>query len=163
MQLRIVEWFESEVEKVKHHELHKKNFKRSFIMKLQTEQALLEGQDACAHYLQKSVEDLLLHPALLDPVVQNILLEELYEQFTEADNKMLVEVPTKSKVEESVKTSNVHAAPGSDGITSLVYSECFHRLGDALTEVSKVVLAGNQPSKSQRTSLMLFSSKPAKS
>ena len=179
VQLRIVEWFESEVEKVKHqsrvddiqtsekvriyhHELHKKSFKRSFIMKLQTEHGLLEGQAACSQYLQKSVEDLLLHPALLDPIAQNILLEELDVQFTESDNKMLVAVPTKSEVEESVKTSNVHAAPGSDGITSLVYRECFPILGDALTEVAKEVFAGSQPSKSQRTSLMLFSSKPAK-
>ena len=76
---------------------------------------------------------------------------------------MLIAEPTKSEVEESVKSSNLQAAPGSDGITSLVYKECFNILGDALTEVAKEVFAGNKPSKSQRTSLMLFSSKPGKS
>ena len=111
----------SEKVRIYHHELHKKSLKRSFIMKLETEHGLLEGQAACSQYLQKSVEDLLLHPALLDPIAQNILLEDLDVQFTESDNKMLVAVPTKSEVEESVKTSNIHAAQGSDGITNLVY------------------------------------------
>ena len=76
---------------------------------------------------------------------------------------MLTAVTTKEEVEESVKTSNANAAPGTDGITSLLYKECFPILGDALTEVAKEVFAGGQPTRSQRTSLMLFTSKPGKS
>ena len=111
VQLRIGEWFDTKVEKVKHqsrvddiqtsekvriyhHELHKRNIKRSFILKLQTEQGLLEGQAACAGYLQKAVEDLLHHPAILDQAAQHTLLAEVVEQFTEKDNKMLEAVPT---------------------------------------------------------------------
>ena len=180
VQLRIEEWFETEVEKIKHqsrvediqtsekvriyhHELHKKNHMKSSILKLQTDQGLIEGHTACAEYLQQVLEDLLLHPAQLDGASQDVLLGELDKVFTEKDNKMLVAVPTKEEVEESVNNSNVDAAPGSDGITSLVYKECFNILGDALTEVAKEVFAGNQPTKSQRTSLMMFSSKPGKS
>ena len=180
VQLRIEDWFETEVEKVKHqsrvediqtsekvriyhHELHKKNYKKSTILKLQTEQGLLEGHDACAAYLQGALEDLLLQPAQLDQAAQDILLGELDTQFTDKDNQMLLAAPTKEEVEESVKTSNVDAAPGSDGITSLVYKECFEILGDALTEVFKEVFAGSKPTKSQRTSLMLYSNKPGKS
>jgi hypothetical protein len=180
VQLRVVEWFETEVEKVKnqsrvediktsqkvriyHHELHRKNYKRSYILKLQTEHGLLEGQAACAQYLQSKVEELLHHPAQLDPTAQNILLAEVDKQFTEKDNKMLIAQPTKDEVEESVKTSNVNDAPGSDDITSLVYRECFSILGDALTEVAQEICAGNKPTKSQRTSLVFFSCKPGKS
>jgi hypothetical protein len=112
-------------------------------MKLQTEQGLLEGQAACAGYLQQAVEDLLHHPAIMDQAAQHTLLAEAMEQFTEKDKKMLEAVPTKEEVEESVKTSNVDAAPGSDGITSLVYRECFHILGDGLTEVAKEIFPGN--------------------
>ena len=94
VQLRIEDWFHSEVEKVKHqarvedihtsekvriyhHELHKKSFTRSYIMKLQTEHGLLEGQAACAQYLQNSVEELLVNPAELDQTAQTTLLAEL--------------------------------------------------------------------------------------
>ena len=119
VQLRIQDWFDSEVEKVKHqarvediqtsekvriyhHELHKKHITRSFITKLQTDQGVLEGHKACTKYLQKTVEDLLLNPAVLDPSAQNILLAELEEQSTVNDNEMLIAEPTKSEVEESV-------------------------------------------------------------
>ena len=61
--------------------------------------------------------DLLLHPAILDPVAQEILLTEVEEVFTEKDNRILTAEPTQEEVEESVKTSNVNAAPGTDGIT----------------------------------------------
>ena len=179
VQLQIEEWFTTEVEKVKfqsrvddiqvsekvriyHHELHKKHIKRSSIVKLQTDGGLLEGHVACSDYLQKAVSEILQQPAQLDTAAQQTLLSELEVQFTETDNRMLTAEPTKSEVEESVKTSNVHAAPGSDGITSLVYSECFNILGDSLTEVARAVYAGEQPTRSQRTSLMLFSSKPGK-
>ena len=120
VQLRIEDWFASEVEKVKHqarvddiqtsekiriyhHELHKKSYKRSSILKLQTEQGLIEGHTACSEYLQKSVEDLLLHPALLDQTSQNILLAELEEQFTDSDNRILLAEPTRMRLKSLSK------------------------------------------------------------
>ena len=179
VQLRVEDWFSIEVEKVKHqsrvddiqrsekvriyhHEIHQKHIRKSAILKLETEQGLIEGHPACSAFLQKVVEDLLLNPAILDLVAQNTLLAEIEEQFTEKDNQMITAVPTKDEVEESVKTSNVHGAPGTDGITSLVYRECFHILGDALTDVVQTVFGGDQPTLSQRTSLMMFSCKPGK-
>ena len=180
VQLKIVDWFAQEVEKVKHqsrvddvqqsekvrifhHELHQNHVKRSAIMRLRTGQGLLEGHDACADFLHKGVADLLLHPAELDPEAQLALLQDVDKSFTEADNEMLTAPPTKAEVEESVKTSNIQAAPGTDGITSLVYKEHFEILGEALTEVARAVHSGLQPTQSQRTSLMIFSSKPGKS
>ena len=56
----------------------------------------------------------------------------------------------------------MHGAPGSDGITSLLYRECFHILGDALTEVSQAIHKGGKPTQSQKTSLMMFATKPGK-
>ena len=43
-----------------------------------------------------------------------------------------------------------------------IVKECFDILGEALTEVVKAVHAGQQPTRSQRTSIMLFTSKPGK-
>ena len=88
--------------------------------KLETEDGVLEGHAACSEFLQQQVAELLLHPALLDPVAQDILLAEVDKVFTEKDNNMLTAKPTKEEVEDSVKTSNMDAAPGTDGITSLV-------------------------------------------
>ena len=73
---------------------------------------------------------------------------------------MLVAIPTRSEVEDSLNSSNVYASPGTDSITTFFYKECFHIVGDALTEVVKAVYAGNRPSESQRTSLMLYTTKP---
>ena len=76
---------------------------------------------------------------------------------------MLTAIPTRAEVEESLKTSNLHAAPGNDSITSFLYKECFNILGDSLTEVAVAVFEGQQPTYSQRTSLMLYTDKPNKS
>ena len=118
--MKIEEWFRVEVERVKHqsekvriyhHELHKQHIKKSAILKLQTELGMLEGHTAYSEYLQKAVANLLLHPALLDPAAQQILLAEIGPQFTDKDNKMMTSAPTKEEVEESVRSSNVNAAP----------------------------------------------------
>ena len=177
--MRIEDWYEAEVEKIKyqsrvkdiqtsekvriyHHELHQKNMKRHSILKLETDAGLVEGHRNCSNYLQNAMADLLENPAVLDSAAQDLLLAGVEKCFTEEDNKMLVAKPTKTEVEESVNSSNMHAAPGTDGITSFVYKECFHILGDALTEVAQAVFGGEQPTKSQRTSLMLCCSKPGK-
>ena len=58
--------------------------------------------------------------------------------------------------------SNQHAAPGTDGLTSYFYKQCFQIIGDALTEVVQAVFSGQKPTLSQRTSKMVFGSKPKK-
>ena len=141
--------------------MHQKHTRRTSILKLEIEQGILEGHGACSEYLQHKVAELLLHPAVLDKEAQTVLLAEVDHTFTDEDNKMLSAIPTKEEVKESVMSSNVHGAPGSDGITSLLYRECFNILGDSLTVV-QTVLKGEQPSRSQRTSLMMCAAKPGK-
>ena len=41
--------------RIYHHELHAKHVKKSSILKLVTEGGVLEGLDACAHYLENAV------------------------------------------------------------------------------------------------------------
>ena len=69
IQLRIEEWFDTELQKVKyqsrvddiqesekvrifHHELHQKHVKKSSILKLETEEGLIQGHQACSEHLQ---------------------------------------------------------------------------------------------------------------
>ena len=59
-------------------------------------------------------------------------------------------------------SSNLHAAPGTDGLTSFLYKKCWDILGESITEMVQEVRRGSQPTKSQRTSLMVFGSKPKK-
>ena len=75
---------------------------------------------------------------------------------------MLTELPAKKEIKETLDESNLQAAPGTDGLTSFLYKECWHILGDPLTEVVHEVFKGSQPTKSQRTSLMVFGCKPKK-
>ena len=161
-QSRVSEFQESEKVRIYHHEIHQKYMKKTSILKLETENGLLEGHADCAQYLEKCVEDLLLHPVQLDGAAQEALLNEVDLVFTPADNEMLLKAPTKEEVKETLLDSNLHAAPGTDGLTSFFYKECFNIIGDPLTEVVSAVFCGDKPSSSQRTSLMVFGSKPKK-
>ena len=178
-QLEIQMWYESECEKVKlqarsdemdssekvriyHHELHAKHIKKSSILKLVTENGTIEGHDECAKYLEKAVGDLLLHPAELDVVAQDSLLREVKPVFTAKDNEMMRKKPTKEDVKESVWSSNMNAAPGTDGLTNLLYKHCWDVLGDSLTHVAQAIHDGSTPTLSQRTSLMVYGSKSNK-
>ena len=73
-QSRADEFQTNEKSSIYHHELHKKVVKKGAILKLKTEDGLLEGHTSCAAYLEQLVEDLLHHPAQLDPVYQLLLL-----------------------------------------------------------------------------------------
>ena len=82
--------------------------------------------------------------------------------FTAEDNEMLTKVPSKEEVKDSVWSANMHAAPGNDGLTNLVYKLCWDILGDSLTEVATAILGGQPPTLSQRTSLMVYGNKANK-
>ena len=79
----------SEKIRIYHHEIHQKQIKKSAILKLETDEGFKEGHKACATFLEKSVADLLLHPAQLDLAAQYALLDEVERVFTEEDNQML--------------------------------------------------------------------------
>jgi hypothetical protein len=180
VQMLIVEWFEDESSKIAiqsrvedieqsekvrifHHEQHRKHFKRSAILKLKTEEhVIIEGHKECATYLESKVADLLLNPAVLNATAQATLLEEVEEVFTEADNSMLKKLPNKEEIKEVLFGSNLNAAPGTDGITSLLYHDHWDIMGDSLFEVTSAIMKGDNPTLSQRTSLMVFGCKPKK-
>ena len=99
-QSRIEEFQNNEKTTLYHHELLKKIIKKTSILRLQTENGLLEGHDACAKFLEKTVEDLLLHPAELDEMAQETLLKEVQVVFTEQDNMKFLTSPTKVVIEQ---------------------------------------------------------------
>ena len=117
---------------------------------------------ACSSYLETQLANLLLHPANLDPVAQSTLLAEMQPVFTEADIEDLEKIPDKEEVKYVLFESNLNAAPGTDSITSLLYKVHWDLLGDSLHEVVSAIHDGEAPSLSQRTSLMVFGSKPKK-
>ena len=179
VQGQIIKWHRTECDKVKlqakceeinsgenvriyHHEMHKSQINRSSILKLETQNQTYIGHDECSSYLEDQVSHLLLHPAELDSQVQAELLREVHPVFTEEDNTLLSRIPTKKDVKSSVSNSNLNAAPGTDGITSFFYHHSWDIVGDALTEVVQAVHAGQPPTLSQRTSLMVFACKPKK-
>ena len=65
----------SESARLYHHELHKKQkqIKKTSILQLQTVAGLIEGHLACADYLEKQVEELLLQPHPVDLAARNTL------------------------------------------------------------------------------------------
>ena len=116
----------------------------------------------CSQHLEKLAADILENPASLNHFAQQTLLNEVDVCFTDKDNRMLNEKPTQDEVKASVMSSNANAAPGNDGLSNLFYRECFNLIGAALTDVVQAVHNGEAPTKSQRTSLMVFSTKPNK-
>ena len=129
---------------------------------MQTDQGLLEGHELCAAYLERTVEDLLLHPAALNSLSQQVLLSEVVPVFTSQDNDKFLNPPTMDTVQEVVNSSNLYAAPGTDGLPSLLYKECWPQLGKSLTEVMGSISEGQEIQQSMKTSLMVFGSKPKK-
>ena len=128
-----------------HHDLHRKRIKKTSILKLETAEGILEGHDKCAEYLEKVVEDLLLTPEELNHAAQQALLDEVEPAFTYEDNLKLLAEPSKEEVFKTISESNLHAAPGNDGLTNYFYKKCFHIIGDALTEVVAAVTSGDKP------------------
>ena len=112
--------------RIYHHEIHRK---RSSILKLETTSGILEGHQACVRYLEQTVADLLLHPANLNQAAQEELLFDVEPVFTIADNEKLLKLPSKQDVLDTLTASNQHAAPGTDGLTSFFYKQCFNICG----------------------------------
>ena len=161
-QSRVKEFQESERSTIYHHEIHKKIVKKTSILKLQTKNGIIEGHAACASFLEQTVEDLLLNHAELDLQAQQTLLAEVLPVFTQEDNLKMLTPPTDDDVLETVSASNLHAAPGTDGLPSLLYKECWSTLGSSLSDVMRAVFSGQKLQRSMRTSLMVFGSKPKK-
>ena len=161
-QTRVKEFSQNEKTTIYHHELHKRVMKKSSILRLQTETGLIEGHGACLTFLEKTVEDLLLHPANLNQVAQETLLEEVDQVFTKKDNQLFLTPPTKEEVRETINESNLLAAPGKDGIPSLLYKECWSVLGDHLTAIMNEIFECKELPVSMITSLMVFGTKPKK-
>ena len=179
VQVRIEAWYEEESSKVilqaksddcsysekvriYHHELHQKLVKKSAILKLETERGVLLGHSECAKYLEDKVSEILLTPNPLDQAARDTLLAEVPAVFTDRDNEMLLTMPSPGEVKEVLADSHLLAAPGTDGIPSLLYSECWEVVGEALVEMVQAIFAGGKPTISQRTALMVFGSKPKK-
>ena len=162
LQSRSQEVSSSEKVRIFHHDLHKKHVKRSSILKLQSAEGLLEGHSECAAYLEDQVAQLLLQPHAADQVARECMLREIDKVYTEEDNRRLLVTPDKTEVKQVLDHSNLQAAPGTDGIPSLLYSKCWDTMGAALTEVVQEIHKGNKPTLSMRTSLMVFGSKPKK-
>ena len=161
-QSRVDEFQHNEKTTLYHHELLKKTIRKSSILKLQTDNGTLEGHEACANFLEKTVEDLLMHTADLDMVAQETLLKEVKVVFTEQDNKKFLTPPTKEKVRKVLCDSNLLAAPGTDGIPALLYKEHWDLIGDQLSAVMLEIFQCNSPPSSMLTSLMVFGAKPKK-
>ena len=163
IQSRKAEYQDSEKVTIYHHEIHKKLIRKSSILKLQTSEGIIEGHDRCAAYLEKEVKDLLLTEAGLDHTAQDTLLDDVHPCFSEEDNAALCAPPTLRDVKETINNSNLHAAPGCDGIPSLLYKVCWETMGEPLVEVMNEIFNCKPLSPSQKTSLMVFGTKPKKS
>ena len=101
-------------------------------------------------------------PPALDETAQRELLQEVLPLFTEEDNKMLDAQPNKEETKERLWKTNSNSSPGSDGLTYLVYKECWDILGDSITDVMICLHNGEPETPTQRLSLMVFAPKPKK-
>ena len=162
LQSKVDDLSQSEQIRIYHHDLHRKSMKRSSILRLQTEQGLLEGHDLCSSYLEEQVANLLLSPAPLHLGAREALLEEVQQVFTDQDNQNFMKLPDQKEVKEVLNKSNLLAAPGSDGIPSLLYHECWNTLKLLFTKVIQAIFSGSKPPLSMRTSMMVFGNKPKK-
>ena len=111
----------SEMVRIHHHEIHKKRAVRSSILQLESKSGTVIGHDKCAELLTENAASFLEQEILLDAAAQNTLLDEISPVFTDEDNLTLIKTPDNAEVLEVLKKSNLHAAPGTDGITNYFY------------------------------------------
>ena len=67
-----------------------------------------------------------------------------------------------NEVFNTLSSSNLNAAAGTNGLPGLLFKECWKSLGVSLCEVIRELFVSAPPSKSMRTAIMIFSSKPNK-
>ena len=162
LQINMRDVSESEKTNIFHHSLHRKKIQKSAILKIQEEGNILLGHKACSDLIQNKVAELLENPIEYNKYHQEELLNEISPVFSDEDNLALMKIPDKTEVYETLKNSNLMAAPGSDGITNYLYLKLFHCLGDILTNVIIEIFKSKKPTLSQRTCLMVFAGKPGK-
>ena len=179
IQLKIVNWFEEEAEKVKrfaqledieksekvrlyHHELHKRVVNKSTIVKLRTPEKDLIGHKECAEYLAEEVRNLWEKEIHLNDEAQEELLQDVEKVFTEEDNKLLEAPISNQEIRESLERCNFKASPGTDSVTYLTYKSCWHILGEDLGDVLREVVQSKKPSKSMQHGFMVFTPKNGK-
>ena len=120
------------------------------------------GSSDCANYLEEQVGDLVLNPAPLYQMAQDLLLDEIQPVFSASDNAKCKAVPDEEEVKEVMSASNLLASPGTDGIPSMLYNFCKDIMKEAFTIEVQAIHQVEQPTLSMRTSLMVFVSKPKK-
>ena len=161
-QCRKDEFAPDEATRIYHHSLHRKSIKQRSILSLETEEGLIEGHDSCSSYLEGKVKELIGSSAALDITAQQTLLNITEKVYNDEDNLMLEATPSKDELFKTLKLSNINASAGTDGITALVYKECWKDLGDSLLEVCKSIFLGAEPTTSMRTAKINFCPKPKK-
>ena len=58
----------------------------------------------------------------LDMAAREVMLQEVDKVFTEQDNVKVLTLPTAQDVKKVISKSNLYAAPGTDGVPSLLYT-----------------------------------------
>ena len=94
---------------------------KSAILELKTEKGNIHGHKQCSDFICDSVAELLENPFEFNIQNQEVLLKEVEEVFTKDDNNMLLKLPSKEEIKEIISNSNLHAAPGCDGLTNYFY------------------------------------------
>ena len=161
-QCRKDEFLSAETTRIYHHNLHRKNIKQCSILSLDTEEGYIEGHKKCSEYLERKVRDLIGRPAVLDLHSQQTPLDITPKVYTDDDNYMLEKLPSKQELYTTLTLSNLNASAGTDGITALVYKECWKDLGDCLLDICTAIFLGSNPTTSMRTAKMNFCPKPKK-
>ena len=169
--LEINEWFSTEAESVLlhiyaqeieesesmnlyHHKIHRKKNSRSVTLALDSPNGPITRHKKCSDFINDSVANLLENDYEFDERSKNILSNKLETVFTEEDNETIMKVPSKEEVRKVLQSSNLHAAPGSDGPTNYFYLKCFNTIGDTLVEELQTIFKYERPSISQRTCKM---------
>ena len=93
----------------------------------------------CSSYFEEQVANLFLSPAPLHLDAREALLEEVHQVFTVQDNQNFMKLSDQKEVKDVLNKSNLLAAPGSDGIPSLLYHECWNILKLKFTEVIQAI------------------------
>ena len=120
------------------------------------------GQDECHRFLENDVKNLLSNEHVEDEESTTDLLNEIQSTITDEDNEILLKTPDMNEIKNVIKDSNLHSAPGFDGVPVALYDACWNSLSVPFLNMVKAIHDGGYPTPSQNISVLVYGSKAGK-
>ena len=161
-QNRAEEFDLTDVTKIYHYESLNNYIEGSTIKKLEVDRVIYEGQANIENIINKKLEYDLSQKFVLDRSICEKLFSFNVPQISrEMDDNMSKDISI-SELKTALRQMRKTASPGLDGIPVTLYLKLFDLIAPQMIEILNSILQNEVPTRSMRTSIIQFLTKPKK-